>query len=171
MRTAALARTGLWSETVALSRDCLLFWAMTRRGTGVVPVPIRDKAGFRSRQPACVHRPGGGNATGWPGSLRRRDVAGRAPAHREYPRNETRCRRSGRHRLPAGRPLAPVGIAVRSLARWPFRADTARQAARRAIGGRDHNADAQMAWSRVHTSPELPPPPGYRRTRAEIPGM
>jgi hypothetical protein len=63
-----------------------------------------------------------------------------------------------------------AGTAVRSLARCPYPADTARQVARRAIVGRDHNADAPPAWSRVRTSPEHPPPPGYRRTRAEIPG-
>ena len=131
-------------------------------------IPIRDGAGFRNRQPACVHRIGGGNATGWLGSPRRRDVAGRAPAHREYPRNENQCRRSGRYPPPAGRPLGLAGTAVRSLGRCPYPADTAGQVARRAIVGRDHNADAPPAWCRVRTSPEHPPPPGYRRTRAEI---
>ena len=44
-------------------------------------------------------------------------------------------------------------------------------------GGTSHHcrpgsyADAPPAWSRVRTSPKHPPPPGYRRTRAEIPGM
>ena len=104
-------------------------------------------------------------------SSRRRDVAGRAPAHREYPRNETQCRRSGRYPPPAGSLIAPAGTAVRSLARCPHPADTAGQVAHRAIVGRDHNADAPPAWSRVRTSPDHPPPPGYRRTRPEIPGM
>src|SRR6476646_10158781 len=67
--------------------------------------------------------------------------------------------------------LAPAGTAVRSLARCPYPDDTVRQVARRAIVGRDHNADDPPAWSRVRTSPKRPPPPGYRRTRAEIPGM
>ena len=89
----------------------------------------------------------------------------------KYPRNENQCRRSGRYPPPAGRPIAPAGTAVRSLARCPYPADTAGQVAHRAIVGRDHNADAPPAWSRVRTSPDHPPPPGYRRTRVEIPGM
>src|SRR4051812_33319621 len=69
----------------------------TRAGTArkqvrIHHIPIRDGAGFRNRRPACVRRKGGGNATGWLGSPKRRDVAGRAPAHREYQRNETQCR-------------------------------------------------------------------------------